>query len=199
MGSLLEFRCPPAHSFVSMMREQSADVSFHSAVEMMEAGSHREALRCFRRSLTLNPGNAEVMVNIGTILQGLNKRKGAEVWYRRALEFDPGYALAHYDLATVLDVDGCPADQEEASLHYLAAINLSPSYADAHYNLALLLVSMREWKRAIRHFRSYLGCERQTPDTLPYRTSAAREIKRLAQLDLHMVWDRDRSVRRLAG
>ena len=58
----------------------------------------------------------------------------AERHYRHAIEVDPRYALAYFDLGNVLDETGRVA---EAIQTYGTALQLAPTYADAHYNLAL--------------------------------------------------------------
>jgi Tfp pilus assembly protein PilF len=71
----------------------------------------------------------------------------------QALEVDPSYALAHFDLANLYDER---SDQEKALQHYEAALKISPNYADAHYNIALLYQVSNQPMKAVRHWRAYL-------------------------------------------
>src|SRR5439155_16631610 len=77
----------------------------------------------------------------------------AERYYRQALEADPEYALAHFDLANLYDERG---DRTKALAHYEAALRIAPNYADAHYNLALLCQGSNQPMKAVRHWTAYL-------------------------------------------
>ena len=77
----------------------------------------------------------------------------AENHYKKALEIDPDYALAHFNLANLYDEQG---DSPNALVHYQEALRLHPNYADAHYNVALLYQSLRDILGAMRHWRAFL-------------------------------------------
>ena len=50
---------------------------------------------------------------------------GAEAAYRRAIEIDPNYADAHYNLALLLE----PGGLDGAEAAYRRAIEINPNYA----------------------------------------------------------------------
>jgi len=77
----------------------------------------------------------------------------AEKHYKKALEIDGNYALAHFNLGNLYDERG---DRARALQHYLAALKINSNYADAHYNLALLYQNTRQPMKAARHWRDYL-------------------------------------------
>jgi len=70
-----------------------------------------------------------------------------------ALEADPEYPLAHFNLANLFDEMG---DKPRALFHYQAALSLNPAYGDAHYNLALLHQTSGQSMKAIQHWKQYL-------------------------------------------
>jgi tetratricopeptide (TPR) repeat protein len=92
-------------------------------------------------------------VNLGTIHFNAKQFARAESCYRRALEADATYALAHFNIGNLYDERG---DYDRALRHYLEAVRLSPQYADAHYNLALLHQGAGHVMDAVRHWKLYL-------------------------------------------
>jgi tetratricopeptide (TPR) repeat protein len=108
----------------------------------------------------------------------------AEKHYRSAIQIDPRYALAHFDLGNVLDETG---RVREAIATYKTAIQLAPTYADAHYNLALAYEKLREPRKALQHWRTYIKL-----DTVgPWSVHARHQIQRILQSDgLKLVYTR---------
>jgi len=60
------------------------------------------AMRCYERSLRLDPKDSTVLNNLGTIYDSLKEYATAERIYRRALKIDPHSALIHKNLGTNL-------------------------------------------------------------------------------------------------
>ncbi|HEV2232332.1 MAG TPA: FG-GAP-like repeat-containing protein [Terriglobia bacterium] len=75
-----------------------------------------------------------------------------------ALETDPDYAEAHYNLGTLYLKQGKP---DEARRHLQRALELRPEYPDALNNLGLLAAQAGETPEAIRYFQEAIG---QQPD-----------------------------------
>jgi len=61
-----------------------------------------EAMRCYQKSLKLDPKNAVVLNNLGTIYDSQKEYPSAERMYRRALKYDPHSALIYKNLGTNL-------------------------------------------------------------------------------------------------
>jgi tetratricopeptide (TPR) repeat protein len=100
-----------------------------------------------------DPHSAGALVNLGTVFFNGHAWANAEKYYQKALEIDPNYPLAHFNLANLYDERG---DTAAALLHYEAALKIYPSYADAHYNIALLHQSLGDVMKAVRHWRAYI-------------------------------------------
>ena len=120
--------------------------------------------------------SAGALVNLGTIYFNARDRKEAEKYYLRAIEVDPDYALAHFDLGNVLDETGRVADAIQT---YLTALQLAPTYADAHYNLALAYEKIKEPRKALKHWQAYVKLD----STGPWSTHARTQIKRILKTD----------------
>ena len=108
-----------------------------------------------------------------------NRRDWAEAerCYRRALEVEPGYALAYFNLGNLCDERG---DAEGAQTCYEKALTLNASYADAHYNLALLCQREGLVMKAVRHWKAYLKLDPSSS----WAAIARQELEKLCQAAL---------------
>jgi len=141
------------------------------------AGALQTALPAATQPL---PGVAEA-VNKGFDLLSHNDAAGAEAAFRKAIDLQPEFAVAHRGLGMALRARG----QEEAALRELeVATRLDPSDADAHYALA-----MTAW--GLRNASSASPRGRAAPSQ-DYGALAAAEFKKLAALK-----PQDTSVRQI--
>lgn len=153
LSRLLEFRAPESGA-AERDRRATADRWFQKGLELEQTGaSHEEVIAAYEKAISLDSRAAGAMVNLGTLHFNARNWRDAERFYRQALEADPDYPLAHFDLANLYDERG---DRAKALEHYLAALRVSPNYADAHYNLALLYQGSNQPMKAVRHWTTYL-------------------------------------------
>src|SRR5581483_306431 len=96
--------------------------------------------------------------------------------YRQAIEIDPRYSLAYFDLGNVLDETGRVTEAIQA---YKTALQLAPTYADAHYNLALAYEKIKEPRKALHHWRAYVKLDTSGP----WAIHAKNQIQRILQND----------------
>ena len=89
-----------------------------------------------RRSLAINPSDANAHSNLANVLSDTGRLDEAIESYRRAIALKPHYAQAHNNLGIALANKG---DIDEAILAYRQAIALQKDYADAMTNLAVAL------------------------------------------------------------
>jgi tetratricopeptide (TPR) repeat protein len=73
--------------------------------------------------------------------------------YKRALELNPSYAEAYYNLGNVLAHQG---KLLEAIQHYERAVQLKPDYAEACYNMGVALLREGKVAEAIQQFEHAL-------------------------------------------
>ncbi|HZQ17589.1 MAG TPA: tetratricopeptide repeat protein [Terriglobales bacterium] len=135
-----------------------------------------QAIAAYEGVLELDSEHAAAHINLGTLYYNRQDYNAAEEHYRQALRIDSRYALAHFDLGNVLDETGRVA---EAVQSYLTALQLAPTYADAHYNLALAYDKMREPRKALKHWQSYVKLDA----TGPWSSHARTQIKRILKSD----------------
>lgn len=131
-----------------------------------------DAKTVYQTILERQPGHAAAAINLGTIHYNERDFLGAERLYRRATDADPDYALAFFDLGNVLDEQQRLA---EAIAAYERALELVPQYADAHYNLALAYERLKEPRKALRHWTTYVRLD----PTGPWASHARGQAKRI--------------------
>lgn len=135
-----------------------------------------QAIATYQKVVELDPGHAAAHINLGTLYYNKQDYGLAEKHYRAAIEIDSRYALAYFDLANVLDETGRVG---EAIQTYKTALQLAPTYADAHYNLALAYEKMKEQRKALKHWRSYVKLDAVGP----WATHARNQIQRILKAD----------------
>jgi tetratricopeptide (TPR) repeat protein len=172
LNRLLEFRVKEDLS-AERDRRAGAERWFQRGLELEHTGAPVEhVIEAYQKALELDRQSAGALVNLGTIHFNARNWKEAERCYLEALNADPAYALAHFDIANLYDERG---DRAKALEHYQAALRLSPQYADAHYNIALLYQGSNEPMKAVRHWSAYLKLDPSSH----WATIARRELAKL--------------------
>jgi protein O-GlcNAc transferase len=93
---------------------------------------HREAEHLFRRSLSINPAQADVLYALGTLTYESKRLIESIEWFRRAAHVAPTSAEIHGDLGLAL----CDTGQYSEAVDILhKAIALRHNYYQAHFNL----------------------------------------------------------------
>jgi len=154
-------------------RQREAEHWFLKGVELEQTGAPRDqVIDAYQVAISLDPGFAAALVNLGTVYFTARDLSRAEKYYARAIEANPKYPLAHFNTANLWDERG---EHSKALEHYLKALELDPNYADAHYNIALLYQNRGEMFKALHHWRCYLKRDSATP----WAEIARREMEKL--------------------
>lgn len=141
-----------------------------------EPSTQTEAIALYEKVLEMEPQHAAAHINLGTLFYNRQDYIKAEHHYRAAIEADPRYALAYFDLGNVLDETG---RVPEAIKAYSTALLLAPTYGDAHYNLALAYEKMKQPRKALRHWRTYVRLD----STGPWSVHARNQVRRILTSD----------------
>jgi len=89
----------------------------------MDANQPDEALAALSQAVLRDPKNPRARNFLGVVVGRRGWTDGAQAELRRAVELDPGYADAHYNLA-VFYLQGKPRAVELARRHYFKALEL---------------------------------------------------------------------------
>jgi protein O-GlcNAc transferase len=122
-----------------------ADTLVSSSLELRRQGRLREAEQLLREAAQQFPHDPVVATNLGIVLLEQDQGEAGVLSLQRALEIDPRYAPAHYNLANIMRVSG---QRAQAVGHYQAAVDADPAFAHAHEELMNCLLEVCDWNRA---------------------------------------------------
>tara|TARA_B100000579_G_scaffold366328_1_gene326120 strand:- start:528 stop:2180 length:1653 start_codon:yes stop_codon:yes gene_type:complete len=123
----------------------SKEQIINQAFKFHSKGNIPEASKCYQYFINQGFKDHRVFSNYGTILRDLGKLKDAELSYRKAIELNPEFAIAHYNLGSTLKSLG---NIQEAESSTRKAIELKPDLAVAHSNLGIILREIGKLKEA---------------------------------------------------
>ncbi len=115
------------------------------AVVLKQNGRIEESLAASKKSVQLNPKDAEAYYNLGIVMQDLGKLDEAETVYKKAITLKPDHK-AHNNLGIVMQ-DLRRLDEAEAN--YKKAIAMKPDFVQAIKNRWLLLFSQKKFEEAL--------------------------------------------------
>ncbi len=136
----------------------------HSSLAMVLAqeGRQDEAIQQLRLATGIDPGEAEILRQLGTALDRSGRRDEAIDSFRRSLEIAPDSAAAHCELGRLL-ADGDRTD--EAIEHFRRACKLAPESAASFCNLGLALEKKGRLDEAVDRFEQALRVEPDNAST----------------------------------
>jgi len=110
-------------------------------------------IESIQRNKALLQGNSHSLVYLAGLYNMAGNRPQAIRYYTEALRMNPGDAVSHNKLGTVLEVQG---KMIEAVVHYSEALRIDPTYAEAHNNLGNVLANQGKTDEAIYHLSQAL-------------------------------------------
>ncbi len=124
---------------------------------MNQEDGANERLRWYQAAVAAAPGNSAAHTNLGSALGDKKDHSGAEGAFRKAIELDPKYAMAHNNLGAILC--NVKRDYDEAIACFKKALALDPKFAGAHFNLGNALRGKGQLDAAITCYRQALDLE----------------------------------------
>jgi tetratricopeptide (TPR) repeat protein len=129
----------------------------------LEAQKDDAAVEAFRRSLELGGDRVQIYVGLGQALERLGNQIGALEQYRSAVIVDPGSALAHQRLGSLMArLEGLEGD---AIGHLQKAVELDSERAETQLLLADVLVAKGRLNEALDHFAAVARLDPQSEGT----------------------------------
>jgi len=136
---------PSAASVSSAAKEKAAEITINtdqkraydlyvSGKNSFESGDTPGAIESYLQSIKLEPGSAEVHLNLGHAYLQLKKDRDAVNAFKQSIKLNPNVAEAHYGSGFVNFRLSRFRDAADA---FKKATKLQPSMAKAHYGLSL--------------------------------------------------------------
>jgi tetratricopeptide (TPR) repeat protein len=146
--------------------QNSADVWNKMGIAYQMLFDTKDALRCYKTSLKLDPSSSRVLNNIGTAYDALKQFRQSEHAYRRAIKLDPKFALAYKNLGSDLMAQHNFRKGAEA---YRQALALDPHIFEDHSTLRVENPASARDRGAMNYYMAQ-GCARsgQTDNALHY-------------------------------
>ena len=130
----------------------SALSNIHGVV-LCGLGKHEDAIKAYKKSISIRPENADAFNNLGNAFADQNKFEDSVSAYLKALEIKPKYADAYNNMGVSLKAQG---KLEAAAAAYGNAIKIAPSYHEAYTNLANTLRVQGNFEQAIELYTKVL-------------------------------------------
>jgi tetratricopeptide (TPR) repeat protein len=124
----------------------------------------------------MDPMHAAAHINLGTLYYNRQEYMLAERHYRSAIQIDPALRPRLFRLGQRARRNRARRGSDQ---HLQDRDSTAPTYADAHYNIALAYEKMREPRKALQHWRSYVKLD----TTGPWTVHAKHQIQRILQGD----------------
>jgi tetratricopeptide (TPR) repeat protein len=165
-------------AFNASQRSLQYDSSFVLANDyncglLTELGKPEDALRCFERSLTINPWDARVYLNIGSLYAAYRSMDDAIRFFKLSLNVSPQNADAYHYLGDALAEKG---DLKAAVASYETGLNLEPRKAEAYWDCALALQKAGENGLAVEYIRKGLQYAPMNPRGLELLSNAQATV-----------------------
>jgi tetratricopeptide (TPR) repeat protein len=177
------------------IRGHSHPVTGHSAYgeALMREGRMEEAQKHFEEALRLEPANADLHCNMGTLFDQMGQPGQALTSYQAAIQLNPTDALFHYNLGFTLHRLGRATEAETA---FREALKRWPDFLAAHNDLGNVLTALGRMEEAEHEFHEALRCRPGDTQALAslgnlrYRQRRKAEALRLFEQVLRLVPDK---------
>jgi tetratricopeptide (TPR) repeat protein len=124
----------PATDNTDLTNQKTANDLYLAGRNRFETGDAPGAIESYLQSLNLEPGSAEVHLNLGHAYLRLQKDREAIKAFKESIKLNPAVAEAHYGLGFSSFRLGRFRDAADA---FKKAVTLEPRMAKAHYGLSL--------------------------------------------------------------
>ncbi len=125
---------------------------------VMRRGDYDEAIRLYRESIKLDPGNSNVHEDFAQLLNAVGRPDDAEAELRAVLQRQPNSAHVHNNIGTLLFATG---RLPEAVAEYQAALKIAPDNSQTHINLGNAYGRVGRHDESIAQFKEALRLDPQ--------------------------------------
>ncbi len=154
---------------------------YHLGGELEQKGDAEGAIAAYRQAVGLSPGYAAAWMELGLVLNRLDRLDDALEALRRAVLAEPDDALAYYNFGCVLDRAGLA---DKARDVYEEAVRLKPDFVEAHHGLAGAWKLLNDFDAALKSYRRAIkAAKARGPDFAPAHAGLANTLRELGHTD----------------
>jgi tetratricopeptide (TPR) repeat protein len=135
---------------------QTAEAVFAKARQAEADGQPEQAIRHYRRVVSLDPMLLEARNNLGNLLIQQRQIAAAIIELQAALAVDSNYVLARNNLGSAYLLNG---EEGRAVQEFLTAVHIDRTYVSPYYNLALLYARRGDVDQSVAFLTKALAIE----------------------------------------
>ena len=121
---------------------------------LQNQGSQDEALKNYKKAISLKPDYADAYNNIGAIYKDQGKLNESAEAYQKSISINPNNSIAHYNLGNILKEQ---EKNDQAIEMYNKSISLNPNFAQVYNNMGNIFKDQGEFKEAINLFKKSIS------------------------------------------
>ena len=148
------------------------------ALELQAQGKNLDTAKYYEYLIKQGITDYRVFSNYGAFLNELGKHKEAELKLKKAIECNPKYPNAYYNLGYLFIKQG---NLRKAEIYLRKAIELKTDFALAHYNLGFILKDLGELREAKLHTKNAININ-------PKLTDAYYSLSTMSEPDTNQKW-----------
>jgi tetratricopeptide (TPR) repeat protein len=141
--------------------QETAEEWFKKGNEAAEAGDYEKAIRCFERTISLDPMHLGSYRNMGCVYGMRGMWDEAIEPFKKAISINPDDAHIHHNLGFCWYKKGI---FDEAIAEFEKSIALDSEFRDAYHNLAVVYGKKKMFDKAIPMLKEALRIGPNTPD-----------------------------------
>ena len=130
-------------------------------VVLKENGKAPQAISANKKSLKLNPNDAETNNNLGFIYQETKDYDHAKQCYDEAIRLQPNYITPYHNLGSIYHLQ---EKYDKAEIFYKKAIKIKPNYYPVYSNLGNVLLNQGKFKEAEDCYNQAIKFEKENPE-----------------------------------
>ncbi|MBT3304950.1 MAG: tetratricopeptide repeat protein [Alphaproteobacteria bacterium] len=158
-----------------------ADYHCRLGRELDGGGDGEGAIAAYRQAVGLHPGHVDAWMEMGLVLNRLDRLDEALEALRRAVLADPESALAYYNFGCVLERSG---HADKARDVYEEAVHLKPDFVEANHALAGAFKRLNDFDAAVKCYqRAIEAAKRRGDDFAPAHSGLATTLRELGHTE----------------
>ena len=144
----------------------------------LQSGNSEKAIGLYREALAVQPDNAMLNFKLALALDKVGDRKDEMEALKKAVQFDPSMAIAHYQIGYVAAAQG---DFALAEQEYGRAVAAAPGYLEAWVGLAAVLGTESRYPEAQKAVENALKIDPKDANALALRKELASAAAQAGQ------------------